>query len=529
MPLRYKTIIGIALIEALMLAILVWNGLAILRYSNETELIKRARSTTSLFVSSIKNAIISNDLATIESSVEEIYKNKELLYIRVFGKNNILYSMRSRTKLSNAFCEDFSYQDAVQDGIFDTSLEIKEGVALFGRVEIGFSIQHIKDIVGEARRKSLVIASMEMALTALFSFLLGIYLTKSISNLATGAAEIEKGNLGYQIDYTGKDELAIAVKAFNRMSSRLKTLEAKYKKQNENLELLVKERTSELVDMQKELVAKAHKAGMADIASDIMHNVGNTLNSLKVSADLAYQAIGDTSSLTALQKANRLFIDNRNNLVDFLTEDQRGQHLPEYYDAIEEAIFKDYQVIREHLGRVKETADEIAKIVASQHGLIGLELLVEKVHITELIESILSYHGGLLKENQILVKRSYCELPSLFVHKSKFLFVLSNLIENACEAMNSNANGNRVLHIETGCEEKFAFICVSDNGIGIDQKDLVKIFAKAYSPKSNSLDCSLHNCANYISEMGGTIKAESQGKNEGACISIKLPLSKASG
>ncbi len=525
MSLRLKTIIGVAIIEAMMLSLLVWSSLEILKTSNESELIKRAKATANLFVSSIKNAVISNDLATIESSVQEIYKNKEIIYVKVFGQNNMLYSKRSRLKKLKTFKEDLSYQEAVLDGIFDTSLSIKEGTGHFGRVEIGFSIQHIKKIIQEARQKSLFIASLELALSALFSFFLGVYLTKAISNLSQGASKIADGELGYQIKYSGKDELAIAVEAFNNMSHRLEILEAKYKQHSDDLEKMVAQRTAQLKATQEKLVEKAHKAGMADIAADIMHNVGNTLNSLKVSSDLAYQSIKDSKGISGLQKANQMLDEKSDNLKNFFINDPKGKHLLSYFRILENSFSYDFKTILEHLKRVKDTTDEIAKIVSTQHQLVGQELHLEKVHLAELIEKTLNHHSQELKEKNISITRSYGQLPSLSIHKKKFLYVLSSLIQNACEAMESNPEKDRKLDINTKTDQASAYMNVSDNGVGIKKDLLTKVFTKDYTTKANADGFTLHNCANYISEMGGKIWAESQGNHKGTSIFIKLPLS----
>ncbi len=301
-------------------------------------------------------------------------------------------------------------------------------------------------------------------------------------------------------------------------------LEGQYKQHSDDLEKMVEQRTTQLKVAQEELVEKAHKAGMADIAADIMHNVGNTLNSLKVSSDLAYQSIKQSKGISGLQKANQLLEDKSDNLENFIVNDSKGKHLISYFRALESSFSKDFEAIVEHLQHVKDTTDEIAKIVSTQHQ-VGQELHLEKVHLTELIEKTLNHHSEELKAKNISITRVYDQLPSLSIHRTKLSYVLSSLIRNASEAMESTPEKDRELNINTKIDQTSVYIKVSDNGIGIEKELLTKVFTKDYTTKTNADEFSLHNCANYISKTGGEIWAESEGSNKGTSILIKLPLS----
>ncbi len=208
-----------------MLGLLVWNALYILRTSNETELIKRAQTTTNLFAASNKDAVLSTDLATLESFVNEVLKHPGIIYARVIdGSDNVLAQSGDKDALDRKFQADTNYID-INDGIYDSCALIEVAGITYGRVEIGFSITDTDEIIAGAKNKSIAFAGIEMILTAIFSLILGVYLTRSINDLRSGSQNIAAGKLGYQIKVKGNDEISAAADAFNEMSIKLQQLE----------------------------------------------------------------------------------------------------------------------------------------------------------------------------------------------------------------------------------------------------------------------------------------------------------------
>ena len=222
MSFRLKTIIGVASIEAVLLAALVWHSIEILTGSVEEGLTKRAVTTSQLFADAAKDATISSDLATLEALVTELIRSADLRYVRVIGAGDTVLAQAGAS--NNApFQADTSYR-SVDDGVYDVMAEIAESGTQFGKVEIGFSIAPLTATVETARRNMITIALVEMILVALFSFVLGIYLTRQLRQLATASDKVAAGDFGYQLEVTGKDELAETASAFNIMSRRVSDL-----------------------------------------------------------------------------------------------------------------------------------------------------------------------------------------------------------------------------------------------------------------------------------------------------------------
>ena len=222
MSFRLKTIIGVACIEAALLLFLVWTGISYLRTSSEAELTKRASSTLTLLSRASRDAVLSSDIATLEDLAFEAIKTPELEYVRILnGRGIILAEARNTSYEDMPFREDQSYQ-SVDDGIFDTAIDIAESDTFYGRIEIGLATNHIDTIIDNARQNASAIALLEMVLVALFSLALGTYLTRQLYSLMKATDRLARGDIGYQLEIKGSDELAQTAAAFNRMSMELK-------------------------------------------------------------------------------------------------------------------------------------------------------------------------------------------------------------------------------------------------------------------------------------------------------------------
>lgn len=240
MSLRLKTILGIAIIEILLLMILIISGLNMLKESNEKQLIQHANTTVRLFANATKDAILSTDLATLESFVTETLKNKDIKYVRIKNDRHILAEGGEEKYLIRPHQQDYELAN-VTDGIFDVNSKIVEGGVLSGIIEIGLSTNAIERAVTEAKHWTLGIASIEVILVALFSFVLGSYLTNQLKRLKNASDLISKTGPGHQINITGNDEITSVIRAFNKMSAKLKQnydeLEVSITKQKEVIDV----------------------------------------------------------------------------------------------------------------------------------------------------------------------------------------------------------------------------------------------------------------------------------------------------
>jgi signal transduction histidine kinase len=224
MSFRLKTVLGIAAIEAVLLAILIGSSLRFLASSNQERLLQHAATTATLFATTTKNAVLATDLASLESFVSEVLRNPGLIYARVIGDGVELAAGGDPAALARRFVADRDLE-TVTDGVFDTFAPIRGGGRDYGRVEVGLATDRVTAVMAEARQRIIAIAVVEILLTALFSLGLGLYLTRQLKDLRQATRELAEGRLHHRIPVRGQDELADTARAFNDMSGHLEAQE----------------------------------------------------------------------------------------------------------------------------------------------------------------------------------------------------------------------------------------------------------------------------------------------------------------
>ncbi|WP_341663401.1 ATP-binding protein [Vibrio sp.] len=220
MSFRVKTILGIAFIEIVMLVALTFSAMSFLSESNEKQLLQRANSTADMFTHAAKDAMISNDIATLDDLVKEFMTVEDIAYIKVMRGDKELSCEGDKALLKRKMSEDYNL-GSVNDGIFDTRREVFSSDNYYGTIDIGFEVSGINSMLTNAQKSIIGIASIEVILVAIFSFFLGTYLTKSLVTLIKAANTVSQYGPGYQINDDSKDELGEVARAFDDMSRKL--------------------------------------------------------------------------------------------------------------------------------------------------------------------------------------------------------------------------------------------------------------------------------------------------------------------
>jgi signal transduction histidine kinase len=268
MSFRLKTIFGIALIELSIMAILITVNQLNLGGTASSQLYERVRSTGDLFATMVADAVLSTDLATLDAMIENTLANDDLIYLRVRSASGVVLSEGGDpTKLAAEFREDANFDAALSDNRIDLSSTIQIAGQSFGSIEIGVSTLPVEAEMAGALRLNLIVALGGVALVALFGSILGSVLTRQLSSLRQGARMIAAGNLGYQIDVRGRDELADTAHCFNQMARKLaEDRDALELKQSELLEK--RDRTNLIVDSLKEIAAEVADVNVPDTERD---------------------------------------------------------------------------------------------------------------------------------------------------------------------------------------------------------------------------------------------------------------------
>ena len=297
------------------------------------------------------------------------------------------------------------------------------------------------------------------------------------------------------------------------------------RERNRVLEKKVREQAWELKNLKKsqgEVIEHAHKAGMADIASTVLHNVGNVLNSVNTSSSLIREKVKQSKVVNLIQ-ANTVLREHIDDIEQFVTDNPKGKKLMEYYLSLEEPMKIERDELLTHIDRLTEKINLINEVIAAQQNYSGVNRQMETASLSEIIENALSIQGGSIDRHSLTVKKNLNATGRVTVHRSKLIHVLVNIIKNAKESMENNHPDNKRLGIETWQNGDRVFLSVTDNGVGIEREHLKKIFSHAFTTKKEGHGFGLHSCANYMKEMGGKIEVSSDGKGEGAVFTLILP------
>lgn len=298
---------------------------------------------------------------------------------------------------------------------------------------------------------------------------------------------------------------------------------------NASLEQRVEKRTRQLRDAQSELLDSARQAGMAEIATNVLHNVGNVLNSVNISADLVARKLR-TSKALGLGKAMQLINEHPDDLGTYLREDEKGKLLPGYLNQLVEAIAVEQQGLTDELAQLSKSVDHIKDIVSTQQSYAGVSSVLEPLQVSALMDDALRMNSGALNRHHVTVVKEYADVPQIMADKHRLLLIMVNLISNAKYAMSNLTDRPRqiTLSIQT-VEDNILQISVKDEGEGIPAENMTRIFTHGFTTRKEGHGFGLHSCALAAIEMNGRLTGYSDGPGKGALFTLQIPLNDAAG
>jgi signal transduction histidine kinase len=290
------------------------------------------------------------------------------------------------------------------------------------------------------------------------------------------------------------------------------------------LEQRVRERTRELRETQDQLISTARRAGMAEIANNVLHNVGNILNSVNVSTDVIGSKIRN-SRTRGLARAVQMMAEREHDLADFLTSDEKGRLLPRYLRELSAALQQEQQSMASEVEDLRRSVEHIKAVVATQQSYAGQSSsLLVRARVQDLVEDALRINAHACAEAGITIVRGYQEVPETSLDRDRVLQILVNLIANARHAMAADGELPHVVTLELAASDGTLRVAVSDNGQGIAPENLTRIFQHGFTTRASGHGFGLHSCALAARQMGGTLTAHSAGPGRGACFTLELPL-----
>lgn len=296
---------------------------------------------------------------------------------------------------------------------------------------------------------------------------------------------------------------------------------------HDGLELRVQERTHELKEAQHHAVELARQAGMAELATNVLHNVGNVLNSLNTSSTILGERL-TALRVEPLLKLASVLEERRADLAAFVSADERGRRLPDYLDKLGRHLSEQRNAMLEMTADLHRHVEHIRMTVELQQNYAISSSLVEAISLEELIDDALRISAAALGRHGISIERKSVPLPRLVLDKHKLLQIILNLVSNAKYALNEKPAGQRRLAVQVDrpSEDRIR-LRVIDNGMGISPELLTKIFQHGFTTRKEGHGFGLHSCAIAAHALGGSLTAHSDGAGKGATFTLELPCQTA--
>ncbi len=286
----------------------------------------------------------------------------------------------------------------------------------------------------------------------------------------------------------------------------------------------------QLDKLNRQLMDTSRHAGMADVATGVLHNVGNVLNSVSVSANLVAERLR-SSNVGDLRRATTMLLEQNGRMAEFITTDPKGKLIPEFLGSVAEELVAEQAELISEMSSVGKNIEHIKEIVAMQQSYAKVSGVFENLSAADLVEDALRMNVAAFERHQInLIREFDPKTPKVCMDRHKVLQILINLLRNAKHAMEDVRGHERDMLIRVGTTAAgMVEISVRDNGLGIPAEHMTKIFNHGFTTKKEGHGFGLHSGANAAREMGGNLTARSGGPGMGAEFILELPISKTIG
>jgi len=466
MTFRSKTILGIGTIEIILLMAIVFSSMSYLSDSNEKQLIQKAQATSLIFARATKDAVLSTDIATLDDIVKDIMTIEEVLYVKV-EKDGIPLSCDGDKDLLERDIQSDSKLKHVDDGVFDIVQPIESMGVTYGSISIGFATSAIDMMLIDAQNTIMSIAFIEVIFVAIFSFLLGTYLTRNLRKLTDAAKQVKRQGPGFQLKVHQQDELGEVASAFNKMSH---SLQSNYKE----------------IQQARQEAEQASESKSRFLAS-MSHEIRTPMN-------------GVLGILTLLQETK--LTKEQNHLVNTATES--GELL--------------LSIINDILDFSRMEANTL---------ILEQKPFSVKDCINGTIES---FTASVSKKNLNLIATYHNTIPDVVIGDvHRFKQILLNLIGNAIKFTSEGTIEVAVSSVQHK-EDKIVLNCeVIDTGIGIESTALSYLFDEftmvdqGYSRSRDGSGLGLAICKRLAALMDGEISVSSQ-KGDGSTFAFNVTL-----
>ncbi|MDH5738447.1 MAG: ATP-binding protein, partial [Gammaproteobacteria bacterium] len=336
-----------------------------------------------------------------------------------------------------------------------------------------------------------------------------------------------KGNIKYiqahaVVKYNQNNEACAMAGTIQDITER-KLADIELEKYKSQLEEMVQARTREIERLDSQLLSASRRAGMAEVASNVLHNVGNLLNSVNVSVSLVKDNIRKVQG-DDLERFIQLLERNEGDVEQLLTNETKRGQLLVYLKKLQNVQASYFSRLTNEIHSIAHNVDNIKHIVNNQQSLAGDSNIIEPVHPETIVSQALQITGLSDPEEKISVPLNCTVKDKVLLESHKCLQILINLLTNAREAVCDSDRQDKVIQVSVDIKDRQLKFSVIDNGPGIKEGTLSRVFAAGYSSRGENRGYGLHSSALLAEQMGGTIQVTGNKKDKGTIFTLSLPV-----
>ncbi len=485
---------------------------------------------TDYLASSLVDNIWNYDFESVKRILKVVNINSEVVSIHLEADG---FEYNLSEKYNN---EKEHYYQLVERDIIAKRDITGEKESKIGLLKIVYTNEDIISNNNEALKSiSLILFLIIIIIAFILKITLNRFLKRPFDFFASGFQKIAKGDYEYVKSMKGtneiKGEFRPLLKSLSTMSNEIQiqmkqreSAEEKLRVAGNALEEKVVERTKSLQVAQTQLLKSSRQAGMAEVATNVIHNVGNALNSINISSEINYEKLKGLR-LPVLKKVVDLLEENKDNAADFIANDPKGKMIPEIIKEILAYLTIERDELIKETGNIKDDIAHVQNIINMQQSYAKNILVEELQSPNKILEDAIRMNKNALKRHNIEITVEAEQIPKIKFDKHKVLQILLNLISNAKYSFfNTDQDKNLIFCSIKKRDDKNLEFIIKDNGCGIKKENLEQIYNYGFTTRKEGHGFGLHNSANTAKQLGGELSVFSDGEGKGAEFTLKVPV-----
>jgi len=453
-----------------------------------------------------------------------------------------------------------------KDSFMDYAYPVKDG----NEVKYIIYIKDNKEDVNAITDKMFVVIMQSVLYGALLALFIGIFMSRTITSpirtLTNKASKMAEGKFDTVIETKGDDEISQLTDTFNIMAAKLKRNLDEISTEKDKIEVILKSMADGVVAFD----AKGNSIHINPAAAKMLsidrrghysftefferYGIQLDFNEILTSSEVKSEefSVGDTAitlrcapyktegmvtegviavfqDVTVQQKLDL----SRREFVANVSHELRTPitNIKSYSETLLDSEIDDPGIQKNFLGVINNEADRMARLVQDLLVLSQLDssksmLKFERVNLNKFITEVVNAISiEAKKKNQTLTFIESGKNINMYFDRDRINQVVVNIVSNAIKYTPENG----IINVITGQQKDFAYIKVTDTGMGIPEKDLPKLFDRFYrvdkarSRKQGGTGLGLAIAKEITEAHGGSIHIDSI-YNKGTAVTIKLPL-----